>query len=79
MLPSLIIVITLPIIMGFVTVSPFELPEIEDEQIQEIPSDENPESIRYVIIILLAIVWIFFIARMLRVLYIARSKSRIRK
>jgi len=65
--------------MGFVTVSPFELPEIEDEQIQEIPADENPESIRYVIIILLAIVWIFFIARMLRVLYIARSKSRIRK
>ena len=79
MLPSLIIVITLPIIMGFVTVSPFELPEIEDEQIQEIPADENPESIRYVIIILLAIVWIFFIARMLRVLYIERSKSRIRK
>ncbi len=79
MLPSLIIVITLPIIMGIVTVSPFELPEIEDEQIQEIPADENPESIRYVIVILLAIVWIFFIARMLRVLYIVRSKSRIRK
>ena len=79
MLPSLIIVITLPIIMGFVTVSPFELPEIEDEQIQEIPADENPESIRYVIIILLAIVWISFIARMLRVLYLERSKSRIRK
>ena len=79
MLPSLIIVITLPIIMGIVTVSPFELPEIEDEQIQDIPADENPESIRYVIVILLAIVWIFFIARMLRVLYIVRSKSRIRK
>ncbi len=60
-------------------VSPFEPPEIEDEEIQEIPADENPESIRNVILIFLAIVWIFFIARMLRVLYIARSKSRIRK
>ena len=79
MLPILIIVITLPIIMGIVFVSPFEPSEIEDEQIQEIPADENPESIRFVIVIFLGIVWIFFIARMLRVLYIERSKSRIRK
>jgi len=79
MLPILIIVITLPIIMGIVTVSPFEPPKIEDEQIQEIPADENPESTRFVIIIFLGIVWMFFIARMLRVLYIERSKSRIRK
>ena len=79
MLPSLIIVITLPIIMGFVTVSPFELPEIEDEQIQEIPADENPESIRYVIIILLAIVWIFFIARMVKVWITGGYRPNIRK
>ena len=79
MLPSLIIVIALPIIMGIAMVSPFEPPEIEDEQTQEMPADENPESIRNVILIFLAIVWIFFIARMLRVLYIIRSKSRIRK
>ncbi len=79
MLPSLIIIITLPIIMGIITVSPFEPPQIEDEQIQEIPADENPESVRDVILILLAIVWIFFIARMLRVLFIERSKSRIIK
>ncbi len=79
MLPGLIIVIILPIIIGIVAVSPFEPPEIEDEQIQEIPADENPESTRNVILIFLAIVWIFFIARMLRVLYIERSKSRIRK
>jgi len=79
MLPILIIVITLPIIMGIVFVSPFEPSEIEDEQIQEIPADENPESTRFVIIIFLGIVWIFFIARMLRVLYMERSKSRIRK
>ncbi len=79
MLPSLIIVITLPIIMGIAMVSPFEPPEIEDEEIQEIPADENPESTKTVILIFLAIVWIFFIARMLRVLYKERSKSRIRK
>ena len=79
MLPGLIIVIILPIIMGIAMVSPFELPEIEDEQTQEIPADENPESTRNVILIFLAIVWIFFIARMLRVLYKERSKSRIRK
>jgi len=65
--------------MGIAMVSPFESPEIEDEQIQEIPADENPESTRDIIIIFLAIVWIFFIDRMLRVLYIIRSKSRIRK
>ncbi len=79
MLPNLIIIIALPIIIGIVTVSPFEPPEIEDEQIQEIPIDENSESTRNVILILLAIVWIFFIARTLRALYIERSKSQIRK
>ena len=79
MLPSLIIVITLPIIIGIVAVSPFEPPEIEDEQIQEIPADKNPESTSVVIITLLAIIWTFFIARMLRIMFIARSKSSIRK
>jgi ABC-type dipeptide/oligopeptide/nickel transport system permease subunit len=79
MLPGLIIVIILPIIIGVVAVSPFEPPEIEDEQIQEIPADENPESTMGIILIFLAIVWIFFFARMLRVLYITRYKSRIRK
>lgn len=79
MLPILIIVMTLPIIMGIVLVSPFEPPKIEDEQIQEIPADENPESIRDVIIIFLAIVWIFFIARMLRVWLTGGYRPSIRK
>ena len=79
MLPQLIIVIALPIIMGIVSVSPFETPEIEEEQIPETITDESPESTRHLIMIMLAIVWMFFIARMLRVLYIQRSKSRIRE
>ena len=79
MLPQLIILIALPIIMAIVSVSPFEPPEIEEEPIPEIPVDESSESSRNFIIILLAIVWMFFLARMLRVLYLARAKSRIRK
>ena len=79
MLPILFIVISLPIIMGIVTVLPFEPPEIEDEQIQEIPEDENPESIRGVIIILLAIVWIFFIVRMVKVWLTGGYRPSIRK
>ena len=79
MLPHLIIVIALPIIMTLVSVSPFEPPEIEEEEIPETIVDESPESTRYIIIILLAIVWLFFVSRMFRVLFIARSKSRIRK
>jgi hypothetical protein len=79
MLPILIIVITLPIIMGIVLVSPFEPPEIEDEQIQEIPADENPESTRFVIIIFLGIVWIFFIARMVNVWLTGGFRPSIRK
>ena len=79
MLPILIIVITLPLIMGIIIVSPFEPPEIEDEQIQEIPADENPESIMGVITILLVIVWIFFIARLVKVLLMRRYTSSVRK
>ncbi len=79
MLPILIIVITLPIIMGIIIVSPFEPPEIEDEQIQEIPADENPESITGVIIILLVIVWIFFIARLVKVWLTGGYRPSIRK
>ncbi len=79
MLPILIIVITLPIIMGLVLVSPFEPPEIEDEQIQEIPADENPESTRDILIIFLAIVWIFFIARMVKVWITGGYRPNIRK
>ncbi len=79
MLPILIIVITLPIIMGIIIVSPFEPPEIEDEQIQEIPADENPESITGVIILLLVIVWIFFIARLVKVWLTGGYRPSIRK
>ncbi len=79
MLPILIIVITLPIIMGIAMVSPFEPPEIEDEQIQEIPADENHESTRFVIIIFLGIVWMFFIARMVKVWLTGGYRPSIRK
>jgi ABC-type dipeptide/oligopeptide/nickel transport system permease subunit len=79
MLPNLIIIIALPIIMTIVSVSPFEPPQIEDEQIPETLVNESPESNTSLIIILLAIVWFFFVARMLKVLYTARNKSRIRK
>jgi len=79
MLPLLIIVIALPIIMTLVSVSPFEPPEIEEEEIPETNVDESPESTRYIIIILLAIVWLFFVSRMFRVLFIVRSKSGTRK
>ncbi len=79
MVPLLIIVIVLPIIMTLVSVSPFEPPEIEEEEIPETIVDESPESSRYIIIILLAIVWLFFVSRMFRVLFIVRSKSGTRK
>ena len=79
MIPQLLIVIVLPIIMAIVLVSPFEPPEIEEENIPEAAVDESPESTRSLIIVLLAIVWMFFLARMLRVLYLARARSRIRK
>jgi hypothetical protein len=79
MLPNLVIIIALPIIMTIVSVSPFEPPQIEDEQIPETLVNESPESNTSLIIILLAIVWFFFVARMLKVLYTARHKSRIRK
>ena len=79
MLPILIIIITLPIIIGIVAVSPFEPPEIVEEEIPETAVEESPESTRYAIMILLTIVWTFFIARMLRIMFITRSKSRIRK
>jgi hypothetical protein len=65
--------------MGIIIVSPFEPPEIEDEQIQEIPADENPESITGVIIILLVIVWIFFIARLVKVWLTGGYRPSIRK
>ena len=79
MVPQLIIVIALPIIMTIVSVSPFEQPEFEEENIPQTEVEESPESSRHIIILLLAIVWMFFLARMLRVLYLARAKSHIRK
>ena len=76
MLPHLIVIIVLPVIMGIVTVTPLEPPE---EQIQEPLADESPDSGKGIIIIMLAIIWTFFIVRMLKVLYVTRMKSRVRK
>ncbi len=77
--PLLIIVIVLPIIMTLVSVYPFEPPEIEEEEIPETLVDESPELTRDLIIITLAILWLFLVARMFRVWFIAMSKSSIRK
>ena len=68
MIPALIIVIAIPIIIGITIVSPFEPREIEDEQIQETPVDETPESTTNIIYILLGIIWLFFLFRILRAL-----------
>ncbi len=79
MLPNLVMIIALPIIMTIVSVSPFEPPQIEEEQIPKTSAEEPPESHTSLIIMLLAIVWFFFVARMLKLLYTSRYKSGIRK
>ncbi len=70
MIPALIIVIAIPIILGITIVSPFEPREIEDEQIQETP--EPTTSIFY---ILIGIIWLFFLFRILRVLFTGKYRS----
>ena len=79
MIPALIIVIAIPIILGVSIISPFDPREIEDEQIQETPVDETPESTTNIIYILLGIIWLFFLFRILRVLLTGKYRSSIRK
>ena len=79
MIPALIIVIAIPIVIGVTIVSPFEPGEIEDEQIQEIPVDETPESTTNIIYIILGIIWLFFLFRVLRVLLTGKYRSSVRK
>ena len=79
MIPALIIVIAIPIILGVSIISPFDPREIEDEQIQETPVDETPESTTNIIYILFGIIWLFFLFRILRVLLTGKYRSSIRK
>ncbi len=75
MIPTLIVVIAIPIILGISIVSPFEPREMEDEQIQETPTDEKPGTTRYVIYILLGLLWLFFLLRLLRGLLTGKYRS----
>ena len=79
MIPSLIIVIAIPIILGVSIVSPFDPGEIEDEQIQEPPVDDTSEPTRDFIYILLGILWLFFLIRVLRIILTGKYRSSVRK
>ena len=79
MIPTLMVVIAIPIILGITIVSPFEPREIEDEQIQETPIDEKPGTTRYVIYILLGLLWLFFLFRLLRGLLTGKYRSDSRR
>ncbi len=70
MIPALIIVIAIPIILGITIVSPLEPREIEDEQIQE-----TPEPTTNIFYILIGIIWLFFLFRILRVLFTGKYRS----
>ena len=59
MVIPVIFLVTIPIFLGLVTVSPFEIPEEADE---EIISEEPNVNILYLI---LMGIWIFFLIRIL--------------
>jgi len=79
MIPTLIVVIAIPIILGITIVSPFEPREMEDEKIQETPIDEKPGTTWYVIYILLGFLWLFFLFRLLRGLLTGKYRSDSRR
>ena len=79
MIPTLMVVIAIPIILGITIVSPFEPREMEDEQIQETPIDEKPGTTWYVFYILLGLLWLFFLFRLLRGLLTGKYRSDSRR
>ena len=79
MIPSLIIIVAIPIILGVSIVSPFDPGEIQDEQIQEPPEDETSEPTRDIFYILLGIIWLFFLFRLLRIMLTGKYRSSVKK